>query len=94
MAGGCHRRVRPDVGAVFHPCGVQHGEVTVGSDSVRGSRHIIKIAVPVMILRSDPSIVFIVDGDINGTGFIKIRYRKQTLAILPERPLAIRATKR
>jgi hypothetical protein len=56
------------------------------------AERIVKLTTPTMAIQSDKehlrvvtlpaeAMVAIVDGDINGTGFVKIRYKDQTLAI-------------
>jgi len=56
------------------------------------AERLVKLITPTMAIRSDSdhmsvvtvpadAVVAIVDGDINGTGFVKIRYFDQTLAM-------------
>ena len=56
------------------------------------AERVVKLSTPTMAVHSDnqhmsivtlpaEALVAIVDGDINGTGFVKIRYRDQTLAM-------------
>jgi hypothetical protein len=56
------------------------------------AERLVKLITPTLAIRSDnehisivtvpaDAVVAIVDGDINGTGFVKIRYIDQTLAI-------------
>jgi hypothetical protein len=56
------------------------------------AERVVKLSTPTMAIQSDKehlrivtlpaeAMVSIVDGDINGTGFVKIRYMDQTLAM-------------
>jgi hypothetical protein len=56
------------------------------------AERVVKLSAPTMAVQSDKehlrivtlpaeAMVSIVDGDINGTGFVKIRYMDQTLAM-------------
>jgi len=56
------------------------------------AERVVKLSTPTMAVQSDnehlrvvtlpaDAVVAIVDGDIDGTGFVKIRYKDQTLAM-------------